>query len=101
MQLAMLSPETKRKLAVTVAAACLMAIGPILVTKSKVPVTDQQEAQSGELKMEREYCAAVSNMLAEIFKLIISVALLGLFHFGLGRTQDPDAEPSSQVRFDL
>ena len=94
MQLAMLSPETKRKLAVTVAAACLMAIGPILVTKSKVPVTDQQ---SGELKMERKYCAAVSNMLAEIFKLIISVALLGLFHFGLGRTRDPDAEPSSPL----
>ena len=89
--------ETKRKLAVTVAAACLMAIGPILVTKSKVPVTDQQEAQSGELKMEREYCAAVSNMLAEIFKLIISVALLGLFHFGLGRTRDPDAEPPSPL----
>ena len=35
------------------------------------------QACSGELKMEREYCAAVSNMLAEIFKLNIHLQMFG------------------------
>ena len=72
-----LTHENRRKLGATVVAAVLMALGPVLVTQSKV---------DGEY----EYSVPVCNLLAEIMKLCISATFLAVSH---GLCREPSAEP--------
>ena len=78
MRLAMrLTHENRRKLGATVIAAVLMALGPVLMTQSKV---------DGEYP----YSVPVCNLLAEIMKLCISATFLAVSH---GLCREPSAEP--------
>ena len=72
-----LTHENRRKLGATVIAAVLMALGPVLMTQSKV---------DGEYP----YSVPVCNLLAEIMKLCISATFLAVSH---GLCREPSAEP--------
>ena len=72
-----LTHENRRKLGATVIAAVLMALGPVLMTQSKV---------DGEYP----YSVPVCNLLAEITKLCISATFLAVSH---GLCREPSAEP--------
>ena len=64
------------KTAATVTAAFFMAIGPILVTLSKVPDPERNVTEDPEERYIFEYSVPVSTMVTEFFKLVMSSVLL-------------------------
>tara|TARA_B110001452_G_scaffold56432_1_gene43792 strand:- start:37 stop:888 length:852 start_codon:yes stop_codon:yes gene_type:complete len=64
------------KTVATVTAACFMAIGPILVTLSKVPDPEWNATATPEETYIFEYSVPVSTMVTEILKLVLSSVLL-------------------------